>query len=121
MSDLEYTPVMVEQQLRRLLNNLSAATKAQDEAYGRFLDAKRALDFAEASAFVETVGKGSVKDREALVALATVHDREACDVADRAYRYARSRLEMLKIQIMGVQTIGKSVSTAYGAVGVVES
>ena len=48
MSDLEYTPVMVEQQLRRLLNNLSEATKTQDEAYGRFLDAKRALDFAEA-------------------------------------------------------------------------
>lgn len=42
-------------------------------------------------------------------------------MADRAYKYARSRLEMLKIQIMGVQTIGKSVSTAYGAIGVVES
>lgn len=120
MSELEYTPVMVEQRLRRLLNQLSEATRIQDEAYGRFLEAKRAFDVAEASAFVETIGKGSVKDREALVALATVADREACDVADQAYRYAKSRLEMLKIQIMGVQTIGKSVSTAYGAIGVVE-
>lgn len=120
MSDLEYTPVMVEQRLRRLLNQLSEATQVQDEAYMRFLDAKRAFDVAEAAAFVETIGKGSVKDREALVTLATVQDREACDVADRAYRYAKSRLDMLKVQIMGVQTIGKSVSAAYSAVGVVE-
>ena len=85
MSDIEYTPVMVEQRLRRLLNQLSEATRIQDEAYGRFLGAKRAFD-----------------------------------VADQGYRYARSRLEMLKIQIMGVQTIGKSVATAYGAIGMVE-
>lgn len=120
MSDLEYTPVMVEQRLRRLLNQLSEATKVQDEAYGRFLAAKRAFDAAEASAFVDTIGKGPIPDREALTTLAVMSEREACDVADRAYRYARSRLEMLKIQIMGVQTIGKSVSTAYGAIGVVE-
>ena len=49
MSELEYTPVMVEQRLRRLLNHLSEATATQDEAYGRFLDAKRALDFAAVS------------------------------------------------------------------------
>lgn len=120
MSELEYTPVMVEQRLRRLLNSLSEATSTQDEAYGRFLDAKRVLEFAEARAFVDAAGKGSVKDREALTKLLVMDEREACDVADRAYKYARSRLEMLKIQIMGVQTIGKSVSTAYGAIGVVE-
>ena len=120
MSDLTYTPVEVEQRLRRLMNELSQAVRMNDEAYGRYLVAKRELDQATAAAYVDTLGKGSIPDREALTELAVSEQRTACDVADQAYRYAKNRLDMLKIQIMGVQSIGRSAAVAYQATGVVE-
>ena len=120
MSDLTYTPVEVERHLRRLLNELSQAVKTNDETYRAFLDAKRALDKAEAHAFSDSKGQGTVGDREAYVTLAVMGEREAADNAEAAYKYAKSRMDMLKIQIMGVQSIRRSVNTAYGAVGQVE-
>lgn len=118
MSGLVYTPVMVEEQTRRLLNRITAAGKEFDEAVARYSMLKDDLETAKAEAVKSA--EGTVMDREAHVSLATVKLRHDFAAATAQYLIAKNRLDVLKVQLSGLQSIGRSVQQAYGAVGVVE-
>lgn len=108
-------PVEVEENLRRLSNEIARSVKIVSRTYAEFLEADRAYDRAYAAAYLKA--SGSVEEKKQKARYATLVEREARDVADVAYRYANDRATALREELRATQSVGASVRAMYGIAG----
>ena len=93
MNDVEYTPAVVEQKMRRLMNEMYFQYKEDVKNREALRKAKHALKRADSDKKVELGREGTVSEREALVFLATEKEQIAFDIAqvefDNGIEYMR--------------------------------
>lgn len=118
MSGLEYTPVVLEEKLRNTMNEVMRAPRICYQALREFQEADREFDkkYHEEKISFE----GTIPDKESHAILASMAEREAKEVAEAAYKYARDRMNAVNLCLGGLQSISRSVQQAYSAIGVVE-
>ncbi len=121
MNDVEYTPAVVEQKMRRLMNEMYFQYKEDVKNREALRKAKHALKRADSDKKVELGGEGTVSEREALVFLATEKEQIAFDIAQVEFDNGIEYMRVLEKQLSALQSIGSSVRQAYSAAGVVES
>lgn len=110
-----YNPVSVEQAIRNCSDRIANGVKVVAARYKVYLKAKRDLDRAKAHAFLGHPGTQMEKKHAA--ELATVDERDARDQAYEEYKYARELAAALEDELRALQSINKSVTSAYNAVG----
>lgn len=120
MNDVEYTPAIVEQKLRRLMNEMYFQYREDAENREELRAAKHALKLADSKKKVELGGEGTVAERDALVFLATEEEHLAFGVAQVKFENGIEYMRVLEKQMSALQSIGSSVRQAYNAIGVVE-
>jgi hypothetical protein len=108
-------PVDVEHAIRDVSNRIAAGVSVCDQRYATFLTADHEYDQAYARAYLAYDGPANRARYDA--ELATVGERRARDVADAAYRYADRLAKALEAELRAWQSVGKSVTAMYGAVG----
>ena len=106
-------PVQVESLVRDLANRIHASIPVVSGAEAAMVDARRALDRAEARAYLRS--EGTVRERDAMVHVDVVPERDAYDVAYLAFRDAERRMKALTAQLSAAQSIGRSVTQMYGS------
>lgn len=115
MSNDILNPVNIEQRIRDISNRIANSASVCNERYSTFLEADRAFDVAESTAYMRHDGPAHEKKHAAV--LATVDEREARDVADAAYRYADRLAKALESELRAYQSIGASVRAMYAVAG----
>ena len=105
MSNEPLNPVSIEQAIRECATHIAKGVTVVSNAYSAFLAADRAYDQAFARAY--GAASGPVNERKYLAELATAEEREARDVADVAYRYARDRAKALESELMSLMSVLK--------------
>lgn len=110
-----YNPVTVEQAIRDCSNRIGKGVKVVADRYKVYLKAKRDLDRAKAHAFLDY--QGTQADKKHAAELATEEERDARDEAYEAYKYAKELAGALEDELRALQSINKSVNSAYNAVG----
>ena len=115
MSNEPLNPVSIEQAIRECATHIANGVTVVSNAYSAFLAADRAFDQAFARAYIEA--DGAAHERKYIAELATASEREARDVADAAYRYARDRARALENELMALQSVSKSVRGMYAVAG----
>ena len=120
MSDLEYTPAVVEQKMRKLMNEMYFQHKENAKNRESLRVAKHALKHADSEEKVKLGGEGTVSEREGRVFLAIEKEQIAFDIAQVELDNAIEYLRVLEKQMSALQSIGSSVRQAYSAIGVVE-
>lgn len=101
----DYNPVGIENAIRECATHIAKGVTVVSNAYSAFLAADRAFDQAFARAY--GAASGPVNERKYLAELATAEEREARDVADVAYRYARDRAKALESELMSLMSVLK--------------
>lgn len=115
MTDI-FNPVSVEGRMDAVSNQIADAVKVCDDALLEFLAADAALDLAFAHAFL--AHKGPQTEKRYGAEIATAQLRKARDIAYAASKRADRNARALESRLMGLQSISKSVTSAYNAVGV---
>lgn len=110
-----YNPVTVEQAIRDCSSRIGKGVKVVADRYKVYLKAKRDLDRAKAHAFLDY--QGTQADKKHAAELATEKERDARDEAYEAYKYAKELAAALEDELRALQSINKSVNSAYNAVG----
>lgn len=112
-------PVAVEQAIRETADQIAKGVRIVSTAYAEFLAADHAYDVAFARAYLNY--DGAAHARKYAAELETLKERQARDVADVAYQYARSTARALEDKLRAYQSVGASVRSMYGAAGRGES
>lgn len=115
MDQMPLNPVLVEQEIYQLANDIARGIPIVSDAEKKMVDAKRHLDREIAEATLES--KGTVMDRQAQVELATQPAREEYDIAYIAFRHADRTSKSLDHRLRAYQSIGASVRSMYGVSG----
>lgn len=113
--EVQLNPVHIEQAIRECANRIANGVVVCDERYRAFLDADRAYDRAFARAYMNYSGPAHSKKYAA--ELETHDERQARDVADAAYQFARRQAEALREELRAWQSVGASVRMMYGVAG----
>jgi hypothetical protein len=108
-------PVAVEAAIRNCTTRIARGVIVCDERYRAYLAADRELDKAYARAYLSHTGPAHEKRYHA--ELVTADLREARDVADAAYRYAKNQADALTAELTAWQSVSRSVTAMFGAVG----
>jgi hypothetical protein len=111
-------PVSVEHAIREVADSIAKGVRIVSDRYSDFLNADRAYDQAFARAYMAQ--DGPAHERKYAAELATAQERQARDVADVAYQYARSTARALEDKLRAYQSVNASIRTAYGVAGVGE-
>lgn len=109
-------PVDIENGIRSCSERIAASVLECSRRYSTFLDADRAFDQAFARAYMGQ--EGPSHERKYGAELATADEREARDVADAAYKYADRLAKSVEMELRAYQSLGASVRSMYGAVGI---
>jgi hypothetical protein len=113
-----FNPATVERAIEVCYDQIADGVDICDELLEAFLEADAELDRSFAQAFLEHQGPQTEKRYAAEVA--TAEKRKARDRAYAAFKYAEKKAGALEKKLMGLQSINKSVQSAYSAVGVAE-
>lgn len=110
-----FNPVSVETRIDAVSNEIVDAVRPCDEALVAFLKADAEYDLAFAHAYMAYSGPQAEKRYAAEIATAAQR-------ADRDIKYAASKradrnARALESRLSGLQTIGKSVNSAYNTAG----
>lgn len=116
MSAEIFNPTTVENRIDSISNEIAAAVTTCDNALVAFLKADAALDLAFAKAFL--AHQGPQTEKKYAAEIATAAQRQARDIAYAASKRADRNVRALESRLMGLQSINKSVNSAYNAVGV---
>ena len=108
-------PVQIEFELRDANTRLENGTKTVRDALEEYLDAKSAYEVAYAHAYLDA--EGSIKDKEVQAVIATESQRNARDVAEVAYKYAKDLMRSLEQKQSTLQTISAGIRQAYAGSG----
>ncbi len=114
------SPVLVERRIREISNRIATGVRVVSNAQRELKSAQKKLREAYAAAYL---GDGSAPGhaRRYVADLATVAERDAVDVAQVAYNYARDLARALEKELAAMQSVGVSVRQMYGVVGRGES
>lgn len=112
-------PVSIEQAIREVADRIAAGVRVVSDRYSAFLAADRNYDQAFARAYM--VHEGPAHEKRYAAELATAGEREARDVADVAYQYARSTARALEDQLRAYQSLGAGIRAMYSVAGRGES
>lgn len=103
---------------------LGAYSRALDEATAdskrlgqEYAEARKAHRLAKAHAYLKTLGQGSIKDREAITALAIADEEFAMEAKEQELKAARERIDTLKTQISTGQSIGAAIRAEMSLAG----
>lgn len=111
----ELNPVVVEQTILDIVQELDDAVPAGRDALADALAAKRAFERAEASAYMRHVGPAHEKKYAAVIATEQqAIDRDAAEVA---HRYSATLLRVLEKKLDAFRSLGASVRQAYAEAG----
>lgn len=108
-------PVQIEARLRELSNHIAEGVNVVTERLRVFRQADRVFDEARSRAMLKA--SGTVAEKEAIVTLETLAEREALDVAEVAYKHADRRAKAYESELRSYQSIGASVRQMYGVAG----
>ena len=109
-------PVNVEHEIRKCSDRITKGVKVCNDKYEAWVKAVAAYEVAYAQALLDYDGPG-YKAKYAAV-IATEKLRDARDVADVAYKYAKYLAKSLQDDLRAWQSVNKSVQSAYSAAGV---
>jgi hypothetical protein len=110
-----YNPVSVEQAIRNCSDRIAKGVSITAERYKAYQKAKRELDRAKAHAFLDY--QGTQLEKKHAAELATEGERDERDRTYEAYKYAKELAAALEDELRALQSINKSVNSAYNAVG----
>lgn len=110
-----YNPVSVEQAIKDCSGRIAKGVRVVADRYKAYQAAKRTLDRAKAHAFLGY--QGTQMEKKHAAELATEEERDARDEAYEAYKYAKELAGALEDELRALQSINKSVTSAYNAVG----
>lgn len=113
MSD--FNPATVEAGIDTVSNNIMDTVDPCDTALIAYLKADAAYDLAYAHAFLDHQGPQTEKRYAAEIACAELRVKR--DVALAASKRAERNARALESRLSGLQTIGKSVNSAYNSTG----
>ena len=121
MSDYEpLNPVQIESKLRSLVTEMTKAQQAlakqRDIEVGAEISYQRARDAVETPPVVR--GGFTVAERDALIDRVTRDEWEAWRRATETRKSAEDYLRVVREQASVVQSLARSVTTAYGLAGV---
>lgn len=108
-------PVLIEQRIRELSNQIARGVKILSAAHSKFLEAERAYDKTFAQRYF--MAGGSVEDRKQRAKLESLDARAVRDAAEVEYQFAKSTARSLEEQLRAMQSVGASVRSMYGVAG----
>lgn len=106
-------PVQVEELILDLSNRIAKGIPVVSAAEKEMVDAKRALDRAQAHAYLTV--DGTARERDSRVELRVEDERDAYDIAYLKFRDSERLMKSLTNQLSAVQSVGRSVTQMYGA------
>jgi hypothetical protein len=112
---VELNPVVVEESIQKLVQQIAKGVAVVSKAHQRKLTADRLYDHAFAVAYMSHTGPQTEKKYAA--EKATQQERIDRDAAEVGYRHAERQMKALEGQLSAFQTMAKSVSQMYGAAG----
>ena len=109
-------PVEVERRIMELSNLIAQGVQQVTDHLRSYRQADAEYDRAKARAQLAAEGK-TVADRDAVVELATVDERDAKDVAEVAYSHVNRRVKAFERELDAIRSIGASVRSMYAVAG----
>ena len=109
-------PVEVERRIMELSNLIAQGVQQVTDHLRSYRQADAEYDRAKARAQLAAEGK-TVADRDAVVELATVTERDAKDVAEVAYSHVNRRVKAFERELDAIRSIGASVRSMYAVAG----
>lgn len=113
--DVDFTPLAAEQHINELANRITKGVRVRGDAYEAYRLA--ATDYDEAFAFARDNADGPQLGRKYKAVLETMKERRAMEIAEIAWRRTEFLAKALELELMGTQSISKSVLATYGAAG----
>ncbi len=110
-----FHPVTVETGIDTVTNLIVDTVEPCDAALVAFLEADLEYDLAFAHAYL--AHKGPQTEKKYAAEIATSHLRKARDIAYAASKRADRQARALESRLSGLQTVAKSVNSAYNAAG----
>ena len=115
MSVDQWTPVMIEERIKRIADRIAKSVEICDERLRARQKAERDYEQVYARAYMAHDGPQTEKRYAAVIASAD--EKERFDVADAAFRYADRLAKALDSELDAVRSIGVSVRQAYSTAG----
>lgn len=113
---VEYlAPAQVERRLAELDHVLSLGVVELADRHRKYVVLKTEVEIETARAYMKYQGAAHAKKSAAI--LATEHLRRELAVAEAAYQFARSKLEIVRDQVSCVQSIGASMRSSMQMAG----
>lgn len=113
MSAPVLSPVDIETRIQeiaaRIHKGVSVVTAAESEARR----AKHVLDLAYARAYLDH--RGPAHEKRYAAELAVEKEREACDIAEVAFRHAERTARALSEELRAMQSVGASIRAMYSS------
>jgi hypothetical protein len=117
LSEHEYNPVSIEQEILATVNELSHGIVTARDAHKANLDAERAYKRAYAQAFMAHKGPQTEKKIAANIVPEVMEAEDMRDVTDVAYSYAKDLNNTLGKKLDAIRSVGASVRQAYANAG----
>lgn len=111
-----HNPVEVERAIRDCSARIGRMALVCRDTYQAFLEADRTYDRAVARAYL-SLSRVPVNEKKHRVELATQDERQAKDVADVAYKYARDQAAAAESELRAWQSVGASVRAMWSVAG----
>lgn len=109
-------PVDIETAIRNCSDRIAKGVGVCSDRYRAFLEADASYDQAFAHAYLNAAGPAH--ERKYAAELATAAERKTRDETDAAYKYADRKAKALELELRAYQSLGASVRSMYGVVGV---
>ncbi|OYN81717.1 hypothetical protein [Mycolicibacterium sphagni] len=117
MSEVEYNPVSVEQEILATVNDISKGVITARDANVAKLETERAYKRAYARAFMAHKGPQTEKKVAANIVPEVMDAEDARDVAAVTYEYAKDQNRALSSKLDAIRSVGASVREAYKNAG----
>jgi hypothetical protein len=111
----QWTPNSVVANLVRLANDLDTTVAQLEQADRDATTRRMEFDFAFSKRFL--AAEGSVDGRKHQATVATMHEREAAELAEAVVRHLRRRIDAIKTNIDTGRSLGAALRAEIGLAG----
>lgn len=105
------SPVEIESRIQDIARRIHAGVPVVSNADAAARAADHALDLAFAKAYM--THEGPAHERKYAAEIATEKEREACDIAEVAFKHAERTAKALDAELRAMQSIGASIRSMY--------
>lgn len=110
MSDV-LNPADIESRIQSIARRIHEGVSVVSNADAAARKAKHVLDLAFARAYLGH--NGPAHERKYAAEIATEKEREACDIAEVAFKHAERTAKALDAELRAMQSIGASIRSMY--------